>query len=83
MRTILRLAAVVAFAAALVVPAQAAVDATFVLRSGERISGSLVDFGANGVTARVGGGTRTISSGDLAVIDFTNARLVSGDRVIG
>ena len=73
MRTISRLAAVVAFAAALVVPAQAAVDATFVLRSGERISGSLVDFSARGVTARVGGDTRTIPAGDLAVIDFTNA----------
>jgi hypothetical protein len=73
MRTIPRLAGVVALAAALVVPAYAAVDATFVLRSGERISGSLVDFSASGVTARVGGGTRTLGVNDLAVIDFTNS----------
>jgi hypothetical protein len=68
-----RLAGVVALVAALAVTAQAAVDATFVLRSGERISGSLVDFSASGVTARVGGSTRTYSLGDLAVIDFTNS----------
>jgi hypothetical protein len=73
MTSISRMAGAVALAAVLAVPAFAAVDATFVLRSGERISGSLVDFGASGVTARVGGGTRTFRIGDLAVIDFTNA----------
>lgn len=72
MTSILRTAGAVAVAALLAIPAYAAVDATFVLRSGERISGSLVDFGASGVTARVGGGTRTFRIGDLAVIDFTN-----------
>jgi hypothetical protein len=66
------MAGAVALAAVLAVPAYAAVDATFVTRSGERISGSLVDFGASGITARVGGSTRMFRIGDLAVIDFTN-----------
>ena len=86
MRTIQRLAGGLALATLLAVPADAAVDATFVLRSGERISGSLVDFSASGVTARVGGSTRTIRVGDLAVIDFTNAGSYPGtetDRVGG
>jgi hypothetical protein len=73
MTSILRMAGAAALAALLAVPAYAAVDATFVLRSGERISGSLVDFSASGVTARVGGSTRTFRIGDLAVIDFMNA----------
>jgi hypothetical protein len=73
MTSILRTAGAVALGALLAVPAYAAVDATFVLRSGERVSGVLVDFSASGVTARVGGGTRTYQLGDLAVIDFTNA----------
>jgi hypothetical protein len=72
MRSIPRLASAVALAVALAVPAYAAVDATFVLRSGERLSGSLVDFSASGVTARMGGNTRTIRVDELAVIDFTH-----------
>jgi hypothetical protein len=73
MTLILKRAGVAALGLVLAIPVYAAVDATFVLRSGERVSGSLVDFGARGVTARVGGGTRTWSIGELAVIDFTNA----------
>jgi hypothetical protein len=81
MTSILRMAGAVALGALLAVPAYAAVDATFVLRSGERVSGSLVDFGASGVTARVGGGTRTYGLGDLAVIDFTNASTYPSNEV--
>jgi hypothetical protein len=86
MTSILRMAGAVALGAVLAVPAYAAVDATFVLRSGERVSGSLVDFSASGVTARVGGGTRTYRLGELAVIDFTNASTYPSnelDRVDG
>jgi hypothetical protein len=67
------MAGVVALTAVLASLAYAAVNATFVLRSGERISGNLVDFSARGVTVRVGGDTRNYGLGDLAVIDFTNA----------
>jgi hypothetical protein len=81
MTSILRMAGAVALGAVLAVPAHAAVDATFVLRSGERVSGSLVDFGASGVTARVGGGTRTYRLGELAVIDFTNASTYPSNEV--
>jgi hypothetical protein len=73
MRIIPRLASAVALAVALAVPAYGAVPATFVLRSGERLSGSLVDFSASGVTARVGDNTRNIRADELAVIDFTGA----------
>jgi hypothetical protein len=81
MTSILRMAGAVALGAVLAVPAHAAVAATFVLRSGERVSGSLVDFGASGVTARVGGDTRTYRLGELAVIDFTNASTYPSNEV--
>jgi hypothetical protein len=71
MRSILRITAL-ALGLALALPAYGAVNATLVMRSGERITGSLVDFGASGVTVRVGGGTRTFRLNELAVIDFTN-----------
>jgi hypothetical protein len=71
MKSILRMAAL-ALGLTLALPAYAAVNATLVMRSGERITGSLVDFGASGVTVRGGGGTRTFRIDELAVIDFTN-----------
>ena len=86
MTSIAKMAGAVAVAAVLAVPAYAAVDATFVLRSGERVAGSLVDFGASGITARVGGNTRMFRIGDLAVIDFTNTSSyppTESDRVGG
>ena len=73
MTRILKGAAVAALGLVLAIPVYAAVDATFVLRSGERVSGSLVDFGASGISARVGGQMRTWRVSELAVIDFTNA----------
>jgi hypothetical protein len=72
MKRILR-ATAMALGLALALPAYAAVDAMLVTRSGERIAGSLVDFGAGGVTMRVSGQTRTFRIDELAVIDFTNA----------
>jgi hypothetical protein len=40
------------------------------LRSGERISGDLVDMGGSGFTVRVNGQERNVRTGDVAVIDF-------------
>jgi hypothetical protein len=58
-------------AVAVAVTLHAAAGANFVLSSGEHVSGELVDFGASGFTVRVGGQTRTLSMGQVAVIDFT------------
>ncbi len=55
-------------AAALALPAAAQSNATFVLESGERISGELVEMG--GVTVEVNGRTRNFSQDEIAVIDF-------------
>ncbi|HEX7086074.1 MAG TPA: hypothetical protein VF198_06895 [Vicinamibacterales bacterium] len=55
-------------AVALALPAAAQSNATFVLESGERISGELVEMG--GVTVEVNGRTRNFSQDEIAVIDF-------------
>jgi hypothetical protein len=49
----------------------AAERAAILLRSGERISGELVDMGASGFTVRVNGQERDVRKGDVAVIDFS------------
>jgi hypothetical protein len=51
----------------------AAAPVTIVLRSGDRISGDLVDLNAGGFVVRVRGSERQIATGDVAVIDFTGA----------
>jgi len=43
---------------------------TFVLKSGERISGDLVDMNGSGFAIRVNGQDRNISIGDVAEIEF-------------
>jgi hypothetical protein len=48
-------------------------NATFTLRSGERLSGQLMDLSAVGFTVSVGGQQRQIPANDVAVIDFTGA----------
>ena len=45
----------------------------FVLRSGEQMSGELVDMGGSGFQVRVGGAIRQIPTGDVAVIDFSGS----------
>ena len=80
MRRLLSMAGGCAVAVALAIPADAAVGASFVLRSGERVSGSLVDMGASGLEVSVGGQTRTWSVGELAVIDFTGGSIVAEQR---
>jgi len=50
--------------------ASAQENATLLLRSGERVTGQLVDMGGAGFTMTVNGQERQISTGDVAVIDF-------------
>ncbi len=51
--------------------AAAQAPATFLLKSGERISGDLIDLNASGYVITVNGQEKRISPDDLAVIDFT------------
>jgi hypothetical protein len=67
------LATSTALALMLAVPAVAQQSAMFVLRSGEQVSGELVDMGASGFQVRVGGSSRQIATGDVAVIDFSGS----------
>ncbi len=46
-------------------------SAIVVLRSGERVNGSVVDFNAQGLQVRVNGNDRWIGPGDIAAISFT------------
>src|SRR5919108_3698844 len=46
-------------------------NATITLRSGERLTGQLLDMGGVGFTVRVGGQERQIPTTDVAIIDFT------------
>lgn len=86
-RTILAAAAV----CALVVTTQAQENATLVLRSGDKVTGQLVDMGGVGFTVRVNGQERQIPTNDVAVIDFTGggdmsdadwAKITSGQGVL-
>ena len=68
-------------AVALAVTLHAAAGAHFVLSSGEHVSGELVDFGASGFTVRVGGQTRVLRMGQVAVIDFTGGMSFPSNEV--
>ena len=54
-------------------------SATLTLRSGEKVSGQLVDLGGVGYTIRVSGSERQIPQNDVAVIDFTGAAMSDAD----
>ena len=71
MRPLSILPLIVALTLALAVPAMAQQAATVVLRSGERISGELVDMGGSGFALRIGGAIRRVPTGDVAVVDFS------------
>jgi hypothetical protein len=60
-------------------------SATFVLRSGERFSGQLVDMGGSGYAVRVNGQDRNIPLGEMALIDFSGSGMSQSDwdRVSG
>jgi hypothetical protein len=49
--------------------------ATLTLKSGERITGQLLDLGGVGFTVRVNGQERQIRQDDVAVIDFTGGTI--------
>jgi hypothetical protein len=71
-------------------PAISQESATLTLRSGERISGDLVDLGGVGYSIRVNGQDRNIGGNDVAVIAFTGgdpnadlvARLRNGEQLV-
>lgn len=59
--------------------AQAQENATLTLRSGERISGQLVDLGGVGFTMKVNGADKQIPTRDVAVIDFAGGTMTDAD----
>jgi hypothetical protein len=54
-------------------------SATLTLRSGEKVSGDLVDLGGVGFTVRVNGNERQIPQNDVAVIDFSGGTMSDAD----
>ena len=54
-------------------------SATITLKSGQVITGQLVDLGGSGYTVKVNGQNQTISQNDVAVIDFTGGTMNSND----
>jgi hypothetical protein len=59
---------------ALLAPVASAQEAaTLVLRSGERVSGQLIDHGGVGFTISVNGQNRTVPTGEVAVLEFGGA----------
>jgi len=75
-RAILALAVV-----ALTLPAlaQAQESANFTLRSGEKISGELMDLSGVGFTVKVNGAERHIPANDVSVIDFGGSSMSDAD----
>jgi hypothetical protein len=59
--------------------AQAQENATLTLKSGEKITGQLVDLGGVGFTVRVNGTDRQIPESNVAVIDFTGGTMSDAD----
>lgn len=59
--------------------AHAQSSATLTLRSGEKVSGDLIDLGGVGFTVRVSGNERQIAQNDVAVIDFTGGTMSDAD----
>src|SRR5688572_21819205 len=71
-RTMIGAATVCAAVCALVVSTHAqSANATLVMRSGEKVTGQLVDMGGAGFTVRVNGQERQVPTNDVSVIDFT------------
>ena len=75
-RTVVALS-IAAFAVASTASAQE--NATLTLRSGERLSGQLMDLGGVGFTVRINDQERRIPANDVAVIDFTGAGTSQSD----
>src|SRR4030095_2503856 len=75
-RTILALSVV-----ALTFPAiaRAQESATLTLRSGDKVSGELMDMSGVGFTVKVTGTERQIPTNDVAVIDFAGSSMTDAD----
>jgi small nuclear ribonucleoprotein (snRNP)-like protein len=60
-------------------------NATLTLKSGEQVSGQLIDMGSGGFTVRVSGQDRQFPTNDVALIDFAGGGLSQADwdRVSG
>jgi hypothetical protein len=71
MKRVFAFLAAASLAAVVSAPVDAQVGARFVLRSGQQVTGELVDMGSSGFAARVNGQARTWPVGEVAVIDFT------------
>lgn len=69
-----------AVAGALAVGVLAQESATLVMKSGEKVTGQLVDMGAAGFTVKVDGQDKTIAKNDVAVIDFSGSGNVSDEQ---
>lgn len=54
-------------------------SATLTLRSGEKVSGEIIDLGGVGFTVRVSGNERQIAQNDVAVIDFSGGSMSDAD----
>lgn len=61
------------------VAATAQVNATLIMRSGDRVSGQLIDHGGVGFTIRVNAEERHIPTSEVAVVDFTGAAMSDAD----
>ena len=59
--------------------AQAQENATLTLKSGERISGQLIDMGGSGFTVKVNNEDRQVPTNDVAVIDFGGGSMSAAD----
>lgn len=59
--------------------AQAQERATLTLKSGEQVTGQLIDLGGTGFTVAVDGQNRQIPRRDVAVITFAGGEMSSGD----
>lgn len=81
MKRVSAIIAAAAVAAVASMPVLAQVGARFILRSGEQVSGELVDMGGSGFTARVNGQNRTWPVGEVAVIDFTGGSSFPSNEV--
>jgi hypothetical protein len=68
-RILLAMVAIVALASA----AGAQEAATIVLRSGERVSGQLIDHAGAGFRISVGGAERNVPTGEVAVVEFAGS----------
>jgi hypothetical protein len=79
MKSVKLLASILGLALAFAAGASAQDRATLLLRSGEKVSGQLVDLGGDGYTVVVNGVDRQVPPSDVSVIDFSGSDMTDGD----